>query len=99
MLGKWGLIDGSGPAATLKSGNLWHSRLSRAEGARFPGLVLWYAKLARGLNEALLLLGRHHTLPNTPNVHVWTTPALQEESDVTACGRVQVMCPACCRGA
>jgi tripartite-type tricarboxylate transporter receptor subunit TctC len=31
--------------------------------------------------------------------HVWTTPALQEESDVAACGRVQVMCPACCRGA
>ena len=29
--------------------------------------------------------------------HVWTTPALQEESD-GACGRVQVMCPACLRG-
>lgn len=31
--------------------------------------------------------------------HVWTTPALQEESDVAAGGRVQVMCPACLRGA
>jgi hypothetical protein len=33
------------------------------------------------------------------NCHVWSTPAMQEEFGVAACGRVQVMCPASCRGA
>ena len=31
--------------------------------------------------------------------HVWTTPAGQGFFWLSACGRVQVMCPACLRGA